>query len=79
VYRQVANILLELAEHKFDRIGSLSFEDGGSYSVTARPLTLKMNEVVRVGGVVNDGKPRQFPITKFKPFLTPLRPFKGTL
>ncbi|PVH71816.1 hypothetical protein DL98DRAFT_520862 [Cadophora sp. DSE1049] len=54
VYRQVANILLELAEHKFDRIGSLSFDDGGSHSVTARPLTLKMNEVARVGGVVND-------------------------
>ncbi|TAQ91380.1 hypothetical protein B7494_g338 [Chlorociboria aeruginascens] len=54
VYRQVANILLELAEHKFDRIGSLSFDDGGSYSVTARPLTLKMNEVARVGGVVNN-------------------------
>ncbi|KAH8763830.1 hypothetical protein BGZ57DRAFT_768619 [Hyaloscypha finlandica] len=54
VYRQVANILLELAEHKFDRIGSLSFDDRGSYSVTGRPLTLKMNEVARVGGVVND-------------------------
>jgi len=54
VYRQVANILLELAEHKFGRIGSLSFDDGGSYSVTARPLTLKMNEVARIGGVVND-------------------------
>lgn len=57
VYRQVANILLELVNHNFDRIGSLSFENGGSYSVTARPLTLKMNEVARVGGVVTDGKP----------------------
>ena len=38
VYRQVANILLELAEHKFDRIGSLSFDDRGSYSVVTRPL-----------------------------------------
>ncbi|KAG9235339.1 hypothetical protein BJ875DRAFT_399272 [Amylocarpus encephaloides] len=54
VYRQVANILLELSEHRFDRIGSLSFDDGDPYSVTARPLTLKMNEVARVGGVVND-------------------------
>jgi hypothetical protein len=79
VYRQVANILLELAEHKFDRIGSLSFDDRGSYSVTARPLTLKMNEVARVGGVVNDGKPIQVPTTNFKAFLIPLRPFKGTL
>lgn len=57
VYRQVANILLELVNHEFDRIGSLSFENGGPYSVTARPLTLKMNEVARVGGVANDGKP----------------------
>ena len=29
VYRQVANFFLDLAEHKFDRIGSLSFDDGG--------------------------------------------------
>lgn len=57
MYRQVANILLELADHKFDRIGSLSFDDSGSCSVSARPLTLKMNEVARVGGVFNDGKP----------------------
>ncbi|KAK0101218.1 hypothetical protein ONS95_012799 [Cadophora gregata] len=53
VYRQVAYILLELAEHKFDRIGSLSSDNEGSYPVTARPLTLKMNEVARVGGVIN--------------------------
>jgi hypothetical protein len=69
VYRQVANILLELAEHKFDRIGSLSFDDGGSYSVTARPLTLKMNEVARVGGVVNDGRLFKFPLPVSKHFL----------
>jgi aminoglycoside phosphotransferase (APT) family kinase protein len=61
VYRQVANILLELAVHKFDRIGSLSLDDGGAYSVTARPLTLKMNEVTRVGGVIDDGKSMRFP------------------
>ncbi|KAG4437463.1 hypothetical protein IFR05_007068 [Cadophora sp. M221] len=59
VYRQAANILLELAEHKFDRIGPLSFDDSGSSSVSVRSLTLKMNEVARVGGVFNDEDARR--------------------
>ncbi|KAH9204717.1 hypothetical protein DL95DRAFT_318904, partial [Leptodontidium sp. 2 PMI_412] len=70
---QVANILLELDEHKFDRIGSLSFDDGGSYSVTARLLTLKMNEVARVGGVINNSKPVQAPFKSTSDYFNHVR------
>jgi len=54
VYRQVANIILELSENPLDRIGSLCIEEG-KFAVNSRPLTLKMNEVVRFGGVAIDG------------------------
>jgi len=54
VYRQVANIMLQLSETPLDRIGSLSFENQ-EFSVDSRPLTLKMNEVVRFSGVSVDG------------------------
>jgi hypothetical protein len=50
IYRQIANILLELSEHDFPRIGSLSRIDHDT-CVDSRPLTLKMNETERHGGV----------------------------
>ncbi|EAW15264.1 phosphotransferase family protein [Aspergillus clavatus NRRL 1] len=44
IYRQIANILLELSAHTFPRI------DFGS-GIYSRPLTLKMNEIKSHGGV----------------------------
>jgi len=43
IYRQIANILLELSAHDFLEIGSLG--------LPCRPLTLKINEIESHGGV----------------------------
>ncbi|RCI16584.1 hypothetical protein L249_3318 [Ophiocordyceps polyrhachis-furcata BCC 54312] len=57
VYRQIASIYLELFKHSFLKIGSLSgteadnVDSRASWSVTSGPLTFKMNEVERMGGV----------------------------
>jgi aminoglycoside phosphotransferase (APT) family kinase protein len=59
VYRQIADILIELSRHDFDKIGSLTLddEDGVSLSVASRPLTLKMNEMERCGNLtMEEGK-----------------------
>ncbi|KAL3473415.1 hypothetical protein BJX99DRAFT_261345 [Aspergillus californicus] len=55
VYRQMANILLELSRHDFDRIGALSNTLDGTGLVQSRPLTLKMNETESLGGVYVGG------------------------
>jgi hypothetical protein len=49
VYSQMADILLELSKCSFPRIGSLVETDEDEWSVTARPLTLNMNELVQLG------------------------------
>ncbi|KAM4058868.1 hypothetical protein HRG_008249 [Hirsutella rhossiliensis] len=55
LYRQIANIYLQLFQHSFSKIGSLSVaQDAGAaphWRVTSGPLTFKMNEVERMGGV----------------------------
>lgn len=55
IYRQIASIYLQLYQHSFSKIGSLSVAEGdgvaASWSVTSGPLTFKMNEVERMGGV----------------------------
>ena len=51
IYRQIANILLELSAHDFPRIGSLSNASDTDDCVRSRPLTLKMNEIESHGGV----------------------------
>lgn len=50
-YQQVADILLELSRHSFDKIGSLSKNHGAYpiWSVEERPSTMNMNELVQVG------------------------------
>jgi hypothetical protein len=55
IYRQVADILLQLSEHNFPQIGSLSKIDNTHSSVTSRPLTLKLNEIESHGGVFVGG------------------------
>lgn len=49
VYSQMADILLELSKCSFPRIGSLVETDDDEWSVTERPLTLNMNELVQLG------------------------------
>lgn len=59
IFRQMAGILLELSIHDFDKIGALSEneQDGQQvWSVSARPMSLKMNEIESGGYVIMDGK-----------------------
>ena len=49
-YGQVANILLELSKLSFDKIGSLSRNNNANgWSISNRPLTMNMNELVQLG------------------------------
>jgi hypothetical protein len=68
IYRQVANIMLELSRHNFDKIGALSlvYNDDGtpSWPVTSRPMTLKMNEIERGGYVTVDSTTFYNPLLK---------------
>ncbi|KAI5266821.1 hypothetical protein E4T47_08163 [Aureobasidium subglaciale] len=60
VYGQMVRILLELAAHDFDEIGALLMTEGESesdrWSIVARPMTLKVNEIEAGGNVIADGK-----------------------
>jgi hypothetical protein len=56
IYRQIANILLELSEHDFPQIGSLTRINSTRTCIDSRPLTLKMNEIQCHGGVGVGGK-----------------------
>lgn len=54
IYRQIARIYLQLFTHSFPKIGALSMEETESdrvWPVTSGPLTFKMNEIERMGGV----------------------------
>ena len=58
VYRQLANVYLELSEHNFDRIGSLEMTDGllgRTWTIKAPPYTNLTNELERVAGVPKEG------------------------
>ncbi|GAB7354071.1 hypothetical protein MBLNU459_g4647t1 [Dothideomycetes sp. NU459] len=61
IYRQMAGILLELSVHDFDKIGALSeFENDDertAWSVSSRPMTLKMNKIESKGYVAMDDHP----------------------
>ncbi|KAI1139611.1 kinase-like domain-containing protein [Hypoxylon sp. FL0543] len=46
LYSQMANILLQLSNLRFPRIGSLIEDSNNEISVSARPLTQNMNDVV---------------------------------
>lgn len=53
IYRQIADIILELYQHDFDHIGSLrsSTHQPETWTAASRPVSLKMNEMIRCGGV----------------------------
>lgn len=55
VYRQFANIWLELFQLNFDKIGCLPPIKTG-FPVCARPLTLKLHDILQAGGVDCFGK-----------------------
>ncbi|KAJ5928334.1 phosphotransferase enzyme family protein [Penicillium verhagenii] len=48
--REMAHVLLELSKPVFPRIGALT-QESGVWKVAKRPLTLNMNELVRVGNL----------------------------
>ncbi|KAM3449582.1 hypothetical protein MY3296_006802 [Beauveria thailandica] len=49
LYRQMADILLQLSTLELPAIGSLQQTDEFSWGVTHRPLSMHMNELVRLG------------------------------
>lgn len=49
IYEQIAGFMLELSRLDFQHIGAISGETG-RWSVTGRPLTYDMNEIVTIGG-----------------------------
>lgn len=52
IYKQMAQIYLELDSHDFDQIGGLSIlPDHQSCHVEFAPMTLKMNEGQRMTGI----------------------------
>ncbi|KAF9769361.1 hypothetical protein IL306_013230 [Fusarium sp. DS 682] len=46
LYRQMANIVLQLSTLTFDRIGSLVQDKDGGFCVSGRPLTMNMNSIL---------------------------------
>lgn len=53
IYKQMAQIYLELFEYDFDQIGGLSMPSGSrSWHIRSAPLTLKMNEGQRLTGLI---------------------------
>ncbi|TVY35421.1 hypothetical protein LOCC1_G008267 [Lachnellula occidentalis] len=51
---KVASCLLQLSEHTFSRIGSLSEfqdKDGSSFSVAGRPITQNMNNMIQLANI----------------------------
>ncbi|KAL3424202.1 phosphotransferase [Phlyctema vagabunda] len=51
LYRKVAICLLELSQHTFPRIGSLVESTEGSFSITTRPITRDMNDMLQLAGI----------------------------
>lgn len=51
LYLKVAKIILELSHHEFTRIGSLLEADDGSFSVSGRPLTQNMNDMLQLANM----------------------------
>ncbi|KAJ5105282.1 hypothetical protein NUU61_002629 [Penicillium alfredii] len=51
LYQQLADILLQLYTPSLPRIGSLNQVDDFTWEVTRRPLSMNMNELVRLGGL----------------------------
>lgn len=57
LYRQLADVLLQLSKLEFPNIGSLEEIDEYRWEARRRPLSIHMNELVRLGTVVRDKLP----------------------
>jgi aminoglycoside phosphotransferase (APT) family kinase protein len=64
LYTQLAKTLLQLSKPEFPKIGSLSQVDDFSWEVSSRPLSMNMNELVRLGTL---------PRSKLPPLEAPFR------
>lgn len=63
VFDQIADIMLQLFQFNFPRIGAISKDStSNTWSVTARPLTYSMNELATTAFYPND----KFPIAPFE-------------
>ncbi|EEP78052.1 predicted protein [Uncinocarpus reesii 1704] len=58
LYGQAADILLQLSTLSLPKIGSLSQIDDFTWEVTRRPLSINMNELVRVGSLPRSKLPK---------------------
>lgn len=58
-YRAMAEILIELSKCQFSRIGSITADESGAWSVNRRALTFNMNELVSLGNYPPNGLPQQ--------------------
>ena len=56
-YSEMANVLLQLSRFSFSRIGSIEETEDGNWSVTHRPLTMNMNQLVSVGNLPSNMLP----------------------
>ncbi|KID85054.1 phosphotransferase family protein [Metarhizium guizhouense ARSEF 977] len=59
LYRQMANIVLQLSALSFPQIGSLVQDEDGAFSISGRPLIQNMNSLVEFAGVVPSLLPSQ--------------------
>jgi len=59
LYRQMANIVLQLSTLTFLRIGSLAQDEDGQFSVSRRPLIQNMNSLLEFAGVTPTLLPSQ--------------------
>ncbi|KAL4785307.1 kinase-like domain-containing protein [Aspergillus varians] len=59
LYREVADVLLQLSRPSLPRIGSLDQVDDFTWNVTARPLSMPMNTLIQLGSLPQT----QFPTT----------------
>ncbi|PLB52101.1 phosphotransferase family protein, partial [Aspergillus steynii IBT 23096] len=59
LYKQLAGVLLQLYKPSLPRIGSLSQIDDFTWEVAGRPLSMNMNELVRLGGLPRSKLPNQ--------------------
>jgi len=61
IYSQMADVLLRLSQPSFDQIGSIGEDGDGRWSITDRPMTFNMNELVSLGNF----PPAKLPSTTF--------------
>lgn len=58
-YRGMTKILIELSKCRFARIGAVGLDDSKQWSVTKRPITINMNQIVSCGNYPVKNLPKQ--------------------